>query len=479
MVKATLRSAVLLGLLVCSGPSFAEVQNVKVGGDVTVRSFWRSNLDLTNNNGPTLNDDRFLMSTTGVNIGADLTENVSAFVRLANERNWNVDAGSTRDVAISQAYVTLKELFYSPLTVRIGAQPIVWGRGFVLGSNLIPGLINGGGDLHASISANEFTEFTAFDAIRATLDLSNVASLGVPLTLDSVYIKGNEGTIGVSDDVNIMGVNLGTKFDTMKSELETYYLNKHDRSMIGTSTSVTARAKVGSVSTIGIRGSIQPVEGALAYGELGYQFGRRATDPAGVLITGDAQQAWAFDLGLEYTAKEVAWTPKLGGEWIFFSGKNVDGAVTGWDPMARGYFTTALREFQNPTAAAFYPPSQNCLANGSSSTAGGVIRCTGSATNQHQLSVYGSLKPLEDLTVAPRLSWFVLDVGAIPVGVDGTRESKRKNYAGMEWDTQVTYNYTDDVQFGVIYGLFVPGNVYRNQNRNDAQELVTSVSVKF
>ena len=49
MVKATLRSAVLLGLLVWSTPGFAEVQNVKVGGDITVRSFFRSNLDLNDN----------------------------------------------------------------------------------------------------------------------------------------------------------------------------------------------------------------------------------------------------------------------------------------------------------------------------------------------------------------------------------------------------------------------------------------------
>ena len=49
----------------------------------------------------------------------------------------------------------------------------------------------------------------------------------------------------------------------------------------------------------------------------------------------------------------------------------------------------------------------------------------------------------------------------------------------MEWDTVVTYNYTDDVQFGVIYGLFLPGSVYRSPTDAAAQELITSVSVKF
>lgn len=476
MVKATLRSAVLLGLLVWSVPGFAEVQNVKVGGDVTVRAFVRSNLDLHESDNvsgaPSLNEhDRFLMSTVGVNVGADLTENVSAFIRLANERDWNVDGTATGDFDLSQAYITLKELFYSPLTLRVGAQPIVWGRGFVLGSNLIPGIVNGGGDRNRAITADEFTDFTAFDAIRATLDLSGAAGLNLPLTVDAVYIKSDENNTGIADDVNLAGVNVGAHFDDMNAEAETYFLNKNDRSSSGVN-----QVNHGSVNTWGIRGSAKPVSGSYLYGELAYQFGERATDPSGVMTAGDRQQAWAANFGGDYTFADVAWTPKLGGEWIFYSGKNVDGAVWGWDPIARGYFTTALREFQG---SGFYPPDQGCFANGTTGSS-----CTGSATNQHQLSLYGSFKPIEDLTIAPRLSWFFLPVGALPDSSAGfagtaTRVSKRKGYAGAEWDTQVTYNYTDDVQFGLIYALFVPGNAYRSPTEATAQEWITSVSVKF
>ncbi len=159
----------------------------------------------------------------------------------------------------------------------------------------------------------------------------------------------------------------------------------------------------------------------------------------------------------------------MGAEWIFYSGKDQDGAVAGWDPIARGYFTTPLREFQpSSSVTSFYPNAQQCFAGGASGP------CTGAQTNQHQLSLYGSVKPIEDLTIAPRLSWFVLDKGAIPVA-----GSKRRSFAGTEWDTVVTYNYTDDVQFGVIYGLFAPGSTYRTPNDALAQELISSVSVKF
>src|SRR3990167_8176096 len=127
MLKATLRSAVLLalvafGMAMTSVPSFAEVQNVKVGGDVTVRAFHRENLDLRQEDSgaefagvaPTLDDeDDFIMQTTAVNIGADLTENVAANIRITNERDWDSTGSTTEnrtDIDLSQAYITLKEI---------------------------------------------------------------------------------------------------------------------------------------------------------------------------------------------------------------------------------------------------------------------------------------------------------------------------------------------------------------------------------
>ena len=235
MVKATLRGAVLLGLvsigmLITSMPSFAEVQNVRVSGDITIRAFHRENLDLhadtatatqstevgsaaALNTTAALDNDNFIMSTVGINIGADLTENVSAFIRLASERDWNNTTNTgAGDFDLSQAYITLKELFYSPLTLRIGQQPIVWGRGFILGSGLLGNIINNGDDRNASLSANEYTDFTAFDAIRATLDLSGFSG-NMPLTADYVYIKVDESLVSEGDDITINGVNLSTSFD--------------------------------------------------------------------------------------------------------------------------------------------------------------------------------------------------------------------------------------------------------------------------
>ncbi len=474
MPKATRYSAVLLfgsaiGLFAASLQGFAEVQNVKVGGDVTIRGFFGSNLDLNDGNAGAAaasnGEDHFAQSTIGVNIGADLTENVSAFLRLASEYGWGVDTSvlggadpDTHDVELSQAYVTLKELFYSPLTVRLGTQPIQWGRGLVLGSNLLPtvlstgGLRAVGGDRNLSSIADEFTDFTSFDAARATLDLGDTA--GMPLTVDAVYIKLDENLPQDPDDVNLFGVNVGTRSDAMHSEFETYYLVKRDR----------AAFKHGTVNTFGIRGSASPVENSKIYGELAYQTGKRATQlDAGGLPTGGAHQAWLANLGLEVALPDVAMTPAVGAEWIMKTGKDVDNDFQGWDPIAPSYFPTPIRSYQvRSTVGGLYPVAQ-----------AGV---TSAFTNQHDLALYGSLKPAEDLTAASRLSWFVLDEGAI--GVAGT-DSERNKFLGTEWDTKLVYNYTDDVTFGLGYGIFWPGSAFRDPNDNTAQKLVTEVALKF
>lgn len=481
MVKATLKGAVLLflaavGMVAASVPSFAETQNVTVGGDVTVRAFHRENLDLHQEDeatGATAFDDEddFIQQTTGINIGADLTENVSAFVRIANESRWggvNNSNTASGDFDISQGFVKLKDVFYSPADVTIGRQPIVWGRGFVLGSNLIPSIF-GANDRNTTIDADEFTDFTAFDAIRATIDLSGAAAMSLPVNLDLVYIKSAENTSGTPDDTTLMGFNIGTRMDDLaNSEVEAYYLNKREKSP---TTTTGLDAADSSVNTLGFRGSARPTEGAYVYGELAYQFGKRGTDADFGFETGDAHQAWAANLGADYTFADVTTTPKIGAEWIFWSGKDSEscgtrsaaycGGVGGWDPIARGYFTTALREFQIATTSGFYATDQ--------------ARDTSAATNQHQLALYGGLKPIEDLTVNQRLTWFILDNGVIPSGAGGKRES----YAGMEWDTVASYDYTEDVQLGLIYALFNPGSVYRTPNDSTAQELISSVSVKF
>ncbi|MBL7070522.1 MAG: hypothetical protein ISS27_03520, partial [Candidatus Omnitrophica bacterium] len=90
--------ALVLGLSVAA---YAEVQNVRVSGDITAMGVYRNNFDLTKNPvsgsasdyGGAYSDKRkYLATIARLRVDSDLTDNVSATVRLLNERAWNGDS---------------------------------------------------------------------------------------------------------------------------------------------------------------------------------------------------------------------------------------------------------------------------------------------------------------------------------------------------------------------------------------------------
>ena len=453
----------LVALIVAAlaAPAFAEVQNVKVGGDITVRGIWRANFDLRDDSNfittGTSDAQKFIFSTVGINLTADLTDNVSADIRLSNQRDWggNANTGlgnSSLNVDVSRAYVTMKEMLYSPLTIRLGRQPLWFGKGFIVGSRLLAGDF----DPNTSFSADEFTDQTGFDAIRATLDFN-------PATIDVVYAKVFEGNAASDNDINLTGINAGYKFSSMNGEVEGYYWNVHNSAV--SSALGPAGLKPTIVNTVGFRGSVEPVANSSFWGESAIQWG----DIGGLAST--TQRAWAFDFGGDYTLADVAWTPKLGVEWIFYSGGSKDSAGNGWNPIFRGKFETLIREFQ---AAGLYPTDTPSDTN--------------STTNEHQLAFFGAVKPTDSIKLDSRVTVFAADTG-IRIGNNIGARSKTPHYIGSEWDTKATYDYTEDVQIGLIYGVFWPGDVFRHVSGTDAplspggkpiaQELVSTVSVKF
>jgi hypothetical protein len=238
-------------------PAFAEVQNIKVSGDITLRDFNRSGWD-TGVGGSQRGSEDFQMLQTTVNVDADLTDNVSACVGLAAEMLWgqsiwdNFAGTQNADVGIYKAYITLKEFFYAPLTITLGRQPLWFGKGFIVGSNRL------GWDPQLNLSANpngsigrgrEYSVYDNFDAIRATLDFS-------PWTVDVIYSKMSEINTNISDDIILYGANVGYKFAEYNGEAEAYYFGEEDSDM--TAWLVNTREPV-TAHTFGIRGSFDPI----------------------------------------------------------------------------------------------------------------------------------------------------------------------------------------------------------------------------
>ncbi|HEX68509.1 MAG TPA: hypothetical protein ENG13_05565, partial [bacterium] len=91
---------IVLAFVLFAGYSLAlnaEVQNVRVGGDIEVRGIWQKDVDLiaedSYGDGKSAPEwiprtTQFLYQIARIYVSADLTDNVNAYVRFVNDRTW-------------------------------------------------------------------------------------------------------------------------------------------------------------------------------------------------------------------------------------------------------------------------------------------------------------------------------------------------------------------------------------------------------
>ena len=483
-----LRTICVLGLALCLATSaYAGTQSVKISGDLGIRGIYRNQYDLgavvqdTPRTGLDHQRQDWIMSTTEAQIDADLTDNVSAVVRLLNQRDWNVfvkgvTPGVTTllpngrgpytentnefDVIVDLAYIELKEFLYSPLTLKIGRQDLWFGKGFIVGANQQnPG---------TNLTAPEYTAVNSFDAVRATLDYD-------PWTIDAVYANIYENAVQSEDDVNLLGVNIGYIFDSYNGEAEGYYWLKNDRQVATSDVSPNS-----DVHCIGLRGSADPIQDWTIAAEGAFQFGNAVVTD--VQRSQRDREGWGFDVSAEcrYFANLYAWKPVLTGEYVFYSGDEhaseldeavvtgtthrlteLDGTYTGWDPMYRGKFDTKYREFIGRYYATGAFPRRARLYQSSADA---------SFTNQHQVLMSAAIMPMDSLTCSGKLGLFWLD--------EDISETFTNDYIGTELDLNLVWDYTEDVSFGLLGAWFYAGDLYDDED-NAATEIMSSVNLSF
>lgn len=391
------------------------------------------------------------MTQARVRIDADLTDNVAATVRLINERIWNgqmdskVNNTNNGDIDLDLAYVTLKEFLYSPLTLTVGRQEIKFGNGLIIGNSKIAGA--------SSTIPTDLTERKAFDAIRATLNYD-------PLVVDLVYAQIRQPlttpttTVAVAGNtISLTGIN-ATYALNKKTDVSVYYWLKSDDF-----TNVGAQTKADELSTIGALVSVTPIDDLTASLEAAYQFGRNTA-------TANQKQhkAWAVQAMADYTFAKVKTTPKVGASYTYLTGNTTspDGRKNaGWDPM-------------------FYDQKLNS-----------IVYTLLPFSNMHAFNLKGSMKPVEDVTVS--LVYGYYDVAqktaaafTAPFSSDNGATAylastayTGKNHLGSAIDGTITYDYTEDVQFGLTGGYFAPGNALVNNNGATATQLIGSMKVTF
>jgi hypothetical protein len=467
-------------------PAYAETQNVKVSGSIDSYAFYRQDYDLRDGNDASVTPvtsgvqaldhtgtlqqrsegDEYFRTNAQIEVSADLTDNVSTVINIVNQRDWNAESLSDAnpavpsstlqsnnefDIELDLAYVQMKEIFYSPLTLTIGRQDLWFGRGFIIGNN------NRVWDTQGITQADEYSVTTAFDAVRSTLDFN-------PWTLDFVYSKIDENANNPEDDVDLYIANVNYKFAEYNAVAEAYYVGEADRSAAQTSDEPFS-IEENDTHTFGGRVQFDPISQITLGGELAYQAGDYHSPSSTASLNPERdREAWAGNLFGTYRWDNT-WKPELTLEYVHFSGDDNVGTSASddygaWNGLYRGRFWTAYADFREFVYATADPVDQPAT------------------TNQQFIQVKGAMKPLEDLLLEAAFTylWTDEDVHST-AGVQTS--STRDDEIGWEIDLQATYDYTEDVTFGLLAGWFVPGDFYNSPDDETATDIVGSLKVAF
>ncbi|MDD3375544.1 MAG: alginate export family protein, partial [Candidatus Omnitrophica bacterium] len=402
-----------------------------------------------------------VMSFLRLRVDADLTDNVSVVVRLLNERTWgDVDNGTTTDntdINVDLAYVEMREMLYSPLTVTIGRQVLSYGNGLILGdgpNNETTGPL--------STVSPDLSKVSGIDAIKAVLDYD-------PLTVDifaAVIDDGNAGmrTQDKTDDTNLYGINVNYAFNDEKGTVaEAYFFSK----VIGLS---AGESDYDTVQTPGFRVSSNVLDGLMLSGELAWQFGRNTVLAGTDSIERNAMAAQLIANYMIPFEKTKKYNPMVTTAYTYLSGdSNPSDSAAGedsikysaWDPMYE---------------------SQGC---------GKIYNALFDLTNAHIYSVALSAEVMQD--VMAKLSWTGLWLDKkLPLAtwqplnmyIDGVRTTTYavntdKKALGNEFDLDLTYDYTEDVVLSLSTGIYLPGSVFADANEDAATQAILSVLVNF
>ncbi|MFH1777665.1 MAG: alginate export family protein [Candidatus Omnitrophota bacterium] len=445
-------------------PAFAEVQNVKISGEISLYGLYRDNYYTTGSGGGTpatltvnlgrrdlagatsntftnCKAEDWYMQTTRLSVDADLTDNVIARVSLFSESDWPVTESTAGhasnpisssaekfDVELLEGYIVLKEMLYSQLTLKIGNQPVRIGRGLILGD----GDLSGNG-----LIASDYSISKSFNGIAGILDYN-------PLTviLGIVKISDKDTT---SDDVDGYLADFIYRFDAFNAVLDMSYVLAHYASPAG---GLTTGPSMLSQSADDVHGldiilSGSPFENLNGYIEFGKEFGDFVSNPAGG--TSRDLDAWAFDVGGAYSI-DNEYAPVVGLSYGRRSGEKAgtsSGDYKGWIPL-----------FEDQKNGEILDPN----------------------TNVSWVKLALSARPIERLTTT--IDYYLYRHDQKVVNADTTvRRAKRD--LGDEVDMNLTYAYTDDLTFGLLYAIFWPGDSYTSGNDKKTVEAVASVNLKF
>jgi hypothetical protein len=461
--------------------SFADVQNIRLSGDIRIRGYFldSAGADISSGTPYTIEkgNDSFIEQRTRVSCEADLEDHVLVVVTLQADGEWGANNGVSDavgagtgganqgtgtgkisrmwGVGIAEAYVQFNEIFYTPATLKLGRQYLQYGHGLILSS-----------------VEQEYN----YDAARLVLDY-------YPLTIDIVgaEVVNSQSFGGTPQPVfgtptpganDLLFVNARYELsDSAIKDVEAYFgWLSQSQNNLNTPSRVPATFGTGSSPLIiGARMDINPVDALQTWWEVAYEFGANGeSDLVGGTDTARGSiGAFLLNVGGKYTFKDVQWVPALNANFIYASGGGVgtDSGVGNsqfrpWFDYADGY-----------NGYVFEPALSDIVI----------------------FNLGASVKPYENTTLSLQSYYYMK---ADKMGIAGSNENVDWGgptwaspalgstgpdaYLGWELDGILAYDYSKDVRAQLVYGAFIPGTAYENVGvTRTAEEVRAELLVKF
>lgn len=437
-------------------PAFSAVESVKVGGDITIKGVFRDGVIGFDTDNPAQD---FIYSGVRVYVTADLTDNIQAMVRLINERDFGNDY--LREVEgsliLDLGYIKVTDILTPGLTLTVGRQEIQFGKGLVVGSRYRAADYVGA---DIGTAAIDLGQQKAFDAIRADYEFS-----AVPLNLTVFKAKIAE-VYGMGASVAAF-IN-GTGFATLTglNDFDLYGLNLTYKGDMFTVEPYFVDAKMAhedfNLMTAGVRGVITPMEALAVDVEFAKQFGSadylkqnlKQNFGIGAGTTGDFK-GWAGTLGLTYKF-DTNMQPAVNFGYCFFNGmKSTDQDVKAWVPVFPSNIASRVGSLAYLT---LFP--------------GGEGWATTEASGLQVFNLGIGIQPTEKIGLG--LQWFYLKADEVAAGVD--------DKLGNEIDLSISYQYTEDLSFGLDVGYLMAGdNIddYLEKSADNPWQVIGTMKVAF
>ena len=423
-MKSKLLKILIAVFAVCLvAPAFSAVENVKVGGDISIYGVLRGDFDITYVAPDSVKqeDIHFFQTSARVYVSADLSDNVSTMIRLINERDWGY-ANTTTDIDLDLAYIQVKDLLTPGLNLTVGRQEIQFGEGLVVGSaynaynNNYP----------VTLAAKDLGLQKAFDAVKV-----DYTATAIPLSLTAFLSKINEALYDDAGEQTLYGINIGYKIADI-ADLEVYYV-RSDTDQSGNDI---------TLDTAGIRvvSRIPAVENFNLKAEYAKQFGDDGTND---------YDGFALLLGAEYKFA-ANMEPAIKLNYLLLSGDDTPGVgdKEDWQMV----YPSNIGSRIGPLFYAY--DAWNSII--------------GAESNLQVINLGLSLKPVEKLTIS--LDGYLLKTDEKVSGYDDI---------GTEISLGIEYKHTEDLTFGLSLGKILADDLIENNGGDDAWQAVASMKVAF